>query len=617
MVILSYTGEVFMEFNPIEYAPMHQDEQIAILVAWPYANGPRHLGHGAALVPGDILARYFRSSGANVLMVSGTDEHGTPNVIAAEQANTDPATFVQNVNEIIRNDFEALGMSFDWFTRTSTECHQEVAQDLFKKLVDGGFIEKGSMLGAFDSLTSQALPDRYVEGDCPGCGTGSRGDQCEGCNTLLDPQDLINPVSKVTGNPVTFKDTEHYFLMLDKLAPKVRNWLQENEQLRPNARALSLAMTEDLRPRAITRDMSWGIPLPEGYELSEDNDKVLYVWFEAVIGYLSASIEWSEKTQNSEEWKNWWFNDSSKHYYVMGKDNVPFHTIIWPAIIAGAKDSGYPNLHYPDTIASTEYLTFKNDKFSSSRGNVLYIEDLTQLVGPDALRYYLIAGGPETHDVSFSTNELIRRTNGELIAKWGNLVSRTLSLLDKQCDGALPRVNAEDFSEEDVKLFSIIDQAYSTVGKNIAETKFAAALRDTMNVAATVNKYIYDQEPWKLIKVNPEAASKTLYVAATAIQNIAVLLSPFLPHSSQEVYRQLGNNGTIAGMPHSTASNTDNLSYALTGDYYETKNSWSFTFAKPGQTIAKDRNHLFHKLDEAVLEEALEAILKARQASSK
>lgn len=598
-------------FMPMEFVGLN--EKIGIFVAWPYANGPRHLGHGASLIPGDVLSRYYRSMGADVMMVSGTDEYGTPNAIAAESAHIDPYTYVTSTNEQIRDDFIGLGMSFDWFTRTTTDKHAEYSQEVFASLVEHGYIQKGEMLGAFDSLTDQALPDRYVEGGCPHCSAQSRGDQCEECTTLLDPSDLLNPVSKITGNNVEFRNVEHYFLMLDKLAPALGQWLDGHKSLRANAKTVSQEMAKQLRPRAITRDMEWGVPLPAGYELGDK--KVMYVWFEAVIGYVSASIEWARecRDQNGEAWKQWWFNDDAEHYYVMGKDNVPFHTIVWPAIIKGLQNAGYEGMHMPDNIASTEYLMFKEGKLSSSRGNTVYVTDMLSLVGPDALRYYLLSAGPETSDVAFSFDQLTRRVNDELIAKWGNLVGRTFNLIRKNHQGTIPSIDLTSLSDIDVELLESIKGGYASIGGLLESSKFSQALKQFMMLAGKVNKYLYDAEPWKTVKQDKDAADRALYVTVTSIQNLATMAAPFMPHSSQVVYERLGFEGNLASQPHNAVSAYGQDIHVLTGDYEDNKSRWYFTIAPMGQQLSAETSHLFQKLDEEKLILDFEAIALKRQ----
>lgn len=590
-------------------------QKIGVFVAWPYSNGPRHLGHGASLVPGDVIARYHRSMGNDVLMVSGTDEYGTPNMIAAEQAGLPPQDYVDRTSEQIREDFIDLGMSFDWFSRTTSTEHATTAQRFFSKLVDEGYIDKGTMLGAFDQETGQALPDRYVEGGCPHCQASSRGDQCDNCSNLLEPTELINPVSKITNNPVEFLETEHYFLRLDKLAGDVIGWLEHNDNLRPNAKSSSIDMARHLRPRAITRDMNWGIPIPEGYELDGADEKVLYVWFEAVTGYLSASIEWAEHTGDPDRWKEWWQNSKAQNFYAMGKDNVPFHTLIWPAMIAAANKSGFSDgeLRQPDVIASTEYLTFNEEKLSSSRGNVVYIRDLLEMVGPDAMRYYFIAAGPETRDTNFSFHELSRRINDELIAKWGNLVSRSSALIQKNHDGKIPEVGLESLDKGDVELLDKVNDAYSEIGALLNGAKFSAALKKALETATLVNKYIFDTEPWEVVKINHLQADKNMFVVMTAIQNINTILSPFLPHASQKVHEMFGNDHELTSQPVSKLIDTVNNFSVLTGDYRTNQRHWSFALAKGGQKIGTIDGHLFKKVKESELIDQFEAIAVRRK----
>lgn len=591
-----------------------ESKKVAVFVAWPYANGPRHIGHGASLLPGDILARYHRSVGDDVLMVSGTDEFGTPNVIAAEKADQSPEEFVTQINEVIRQDFTELGMSFDWFTRTTSPEHITNAQHLFSELVAAEYIEKGTMLGAFDSQTNQALPDRYVEGTCPFCGATSRGDQCDNCSNLLEPKDLIKPVSKITGNEVLLKDTEHYFLMLDKLSGELMEWLNKTDALRPNAKAFSIDRASELRPRAITRDMSWGVPLPKGFELEGDNEKVLYVWFEAVIGYVSASMEWAKEQGDPERWKEWWQDNYSRHFYAMGKDNVPFHTMIWPSMIIGANHTNYTDgqLHQPDVIASTENLNFNDSKLSTSRNNVAYIRDLLAIVSPDALRFYLVAAGPETKDVNFSFHELARRVNDELIAKWGNLVSRSVSLIAKNHNGRIPDIAPQQLGDTEHELLSEIAHTYDTVGKHISEAKFSSALKQVLDASSIVNKYIYENEPWKQAKIDPASAETTMYTVMTAIQNINVMMSPFIPHASQKVHEIFNNTDSLASQPYSLPLDENPDFSVLTGDYSSNTNRWHFTYATPNTPISGAAKHLFEKLDSTELEQAFQTITANR-----
>lgn len=569
-------------------------EKVGIFVAWPYANGPRHVGHGAALVPADVVARYERSRGADVLMVSGTDEYGTPNMIAAEKKGMSTEDFVAMTSEVIRNDFVSLGMSYDWFTHTTSPNHAEVARNFFANLVDSGYISLGSMNGSFDSVTGQALPDRYVEGTCPICGAeDARGDQCDNCTSLLDPTDLIKPYSALTKNPIEFRPTEHYFLNLDKLRPDVEAFIENNPNLRTEAKTLSKSLVSELRPRAITRDLPWGIPLPEGYELKSGESRVLYVWFEAVIGYLSAAIEWAKNTGDPEAWKGWWRDGGSKNYYFMGKDNVPFHTIIWPALIS-AKNydvrEGEVTLKKPDVIASTGNLNFGGAKFSTSRGNVAYIKDMLKVVGPDALRYYLIAAGPENKDSNFTIDELVQRYNSELLAKWGNLVSRVTNLIDRDFGGIVPV--AENPSNEDRALIEQVQDSYGKVGTLIEKGKLSAALKAVVDSIASANKYIVDEKPWDESVLASGRAKEVIGTLAIFIENANKLMYPFVPHASQRVYEAFGGEGTIAPMPrHAESSSQQGV---LTGDY-ERGATWQFSTEWQGRQLTDGKATIFNK----------------------
>ena len=563
---------------------------IGIFVAWPYANGPRHVGHGAALVPADVVARYERGRGAEVLMVSGTDEYGTPNTIAAEKQGMSTKEFVEMTSSIIRNDFIGLGMSYDWFTHTTSPNHAEVAQNFFANLVDSGYISTDMMNGSFDSLTSQALPDRYVEGTCPICGAlDARGDQCDSCTSLLDPTELVNPYSSITKNPVEFRPTEHYFLNLDMLRDEVKEFIDNNPNLRTEAKTLSKSLVSELRPRAITRDLSWGIPLPKGYELKSGENRVLYVWFEAVIGYLSASIEWAEQQGDPNAWKDWWKEGESKSYYFMGKDNVPFHTIIWPALISAKNHNireGEVKLKKPDVIASTANLNLGGQKFSTSRGNVAYIKDMLKVVGPDALRYYLIAAGPENKDSNFTIEELVQRYNSELLAKWGNLVSRVTNLIQRDYNGIVPDLKTNNI--EDQNLLESIRNTYDKSGKLIENGKLSASLREVMNCIALANKYIVDEKPWESAAIENGRAKQVIATLSIFIENANKLLCPFIPHASQRVSNAFGSDDIISPMPIEGQNQFGQG--ILTGNYskgvvWEYSQNWQGNKLKTGKAV--------------------------------
>src|SRR3954452_1711583 len=413
---------------------------ILTAVAWPYANGPRHIGHVAGFgVPSDVFSRYQRLAGNNVLMVSGTDEHGTPILVQADNEGVPPRELADRYNRVIAEDLQQLGLSYDLFTRTTTRNHYAVTQELFRTLHRNGYMIERTTKGAISPSTGRTLPDRYIEGTCPICGyDGARGDQCDNCGNQLDPDQLIKPHSRINGETPEFIETEHFFLDLPALADALGSWLQTRTDWRPNVLRFSLNLLDDLKPRAMTRDIDWGIPVPlPGWQ--ENPNKRLYVWFDAVIGYLSASIEWARRTGDPEAWRQWWNDPAAVSNYFMGKDNITFHAQIWPAELlgyAGRGDKGgepgvYGELNLPTEVVSSEFLTMEGKQFSSSRGVVIYVRDVLARYQPDALRYFIAVAGPENQDTDFTWSEFVRRTNDELVAGWGNLVNRTANLIAK------------------------------------------------------------------------------------------------------------------------------------------------------------------------------------------
>src|SRR5262252_143794 len=399
-------------------------------VAWPYANGPRHIGHVSGFgVPSDVFSRYMRMAGHDVLMVSGTDEHGTPILVQAEREGVSPRELADRYNRMIVEDLQALGLSYDLFTRTTTRNHYAVAQELFRGVHANGYMIAEVTQGAISPSTGRTLPDRYIEGTCPICGYDSaRGDQCDNCGNQLDPTDLIHPRSRINGETPKFVETEHYFLDLPAFANALGTWLQSKSgQWRPNVLKFALNLLDDLKPRAVTRDLDWGVPIPlDGWR--DRRDKRIYVWFDAVIGYLSASIEWARRSRDADAWRAWWQEPDALGYYFMGKDNIVFHSEIWPAMLLGyagqGAKGGQPGslgaLNLPAEVVSSEYLTMEGRKFSSSRAVVIYVRDFLSRYDVDALRYYVAVAGPENQDTDFTWSEFIRRNNDELVANWGN-----------------------------------------------------------------------------------------------------------------------------------------------------------------------------------------------------
>jgi methionyl-tRNA synthetase len=589
-------------------------ERILVAVAWPYASGPRHLGHVAGFgVPADIFARYQRLKGNDVLMISGTDEHGTPITIAADKEGMSPKELADRYNRIIGDDLYNLGLSYDLFTRTTTRNHYRVTQDLFKTLYDKGYIIRQTTMGAFASSTGRALPDRYIEGTCPICGYGeARGDQCDNCGSQLDPIDLIDPRSKIDGSPPVFKETEHFFLDLPAFAEQLADWIRAQEHWRTNVRTFSLNLLKDLKARAITRDLEWGVPIPLP-EFADREDKKIYVWFDAVIGYLSASVEWAHNRGTPDAWRDWWQNPDARHYYFMGKDNIVFHTVIWPGMLmgygnggvvgGGAVDPACPLLELPYNIVSSEFLTMEGRKFSSSRGIVIYVNEFLSRYDPDPLRYFLTIAGPENQDTDFTWAEFVRRNNDELVATWGNLVNRTLTNVYRNFQ-SVPQPGA--LAQTDLKLIEDVERGFGTVGELLDAARFKAALTEVMRLAMQVNTYLSEQEPWKVIKSDRERAATMLYAALRCVDNLKVMLTPFLPFTSQQLHEMLGYEGYIAGPLefHDYTEADGSTHRGLTGDYSSWVGRWQPSSLSVGQALREPRP-LFKKLDESVIAEEL------------
>jgi methionyl-tRNA synthetase len=593
-----------------------EPERILVAVAWPYASGPRHIGHVAGFgVPADIFARYHRLKGNDVLMVSGTDEHGTPVMVAADKAGITPRELADRFNEVIRDDLRNLGLSYDLFTRTTTRNHYRVVQDLFRTLHDKGFIVEHTTLGAFSAVTGHTLPDRYIEGTCPHCGYGeARGDQCDNCGRQLDPTDLIDPRSRMDGQPPVFRETEHLFLDLPAFAERLSGWIEAQAHWRPNVRAFSLNLVKELKPRAITRDLDWGVPIPvPGY--AERDDKKIYVWFDAVIGYLSASVEWAANRGTPDAWREWWQDAGARHYYFMGKDNIVFHSVIWPSMLLGYGEGGEVGagrgpLQVPYDIVSSEFLTMEGKKFSSSRGVVIFVNDFLSRYNPDPLRYFLTIAGPETQDTNFTWSEFVRRNNDELVANWGNLVNRTLTNVYRNF-GAVPEQG--ELTAADRAVIASVETGFETIGGLIESARFKAGLGEAMRLASHVNQYASEQAPWATISTDRERAATVLHVALRCIDNLKTLLTPFLPFSCQTLHELLGHEGNLAGpleYRHETEDD-ESVHTVLTGDYATWIGRWRPSALPAGQRLREPRP-LFPKLDaERVVAEEL-ARMEAR-----
>jgi methionyl-tRNA synthetase len=549
-------------------------------------------------VPADVLARFERMRGSLVLMASGTDEHGTPITYEADKQGIPPREFVDRNNELILEDLRRLGMTYDIFTRTTTANHYRVTQELFLKLYEKGYLVKQKQMGAFDPASGRTLPDRYIEGKCPICGyPEARGDQCDNCGNQLDPIDLINPHQRGSDAPVEFRETEHFFFDLPRFGEQLKEWIERHDDWRPNVRKYSLEFVSNLKPRAITRDLDWGVPVPlPGWR--DNPHKKIYVWFDAVIGYLSASIEWAVQRGEPEAWTDWWHNSESTHYYVMGKDNITFHTVMWPAILMGASDPDRP-YHLPDEIVASEHLHMQGAKLSTSRGNVIYVKDVLDRYDPDALRYYLMSAGPENRDSDFTWSEFVRRNNDELVATWGNLVHRTLVNAHRNF-GAVPQPGA--LTAGDQALIKEVEDALDAVAAQLEQARFQSSLKHAMAMAAKVNVYLGTEQPWHTIKTDRERAGTVLYVALRCVDNLKTMLTPFVPFSAQRLHAMLGYDDVIAPQPEVRTFAEDGAAHkVLTGDYAHT-DRWAPSQLEPGRKLPTPEP-LFKRLDEVVTEE--------------
>jgi len=516
--------------------PENTPERIFVAVAWPYANGPLHLGHIAGCyLSADIFARYHRFKGNEVLMVSGSDTHGTPITIRADEEGITPQEVVERYHAMFLEAWQKLGITFDLFTHTNTDNHEEVVHRVFKSLLEKGYIYTGNMLLAYCAQCDRYLPDRYVEGTCPHCGNlRARGDQCDACGRTLDPQELVNPRCSICGATPEFRESEHFFLKLSAFEKPLLEWVEKQDHWRNNVKNFTRQFLRDgLKDRAISRDLSWGVPLPvDGYE-----SKRIYVWFEAVIGYLSAAAEWAGQTGGN--WEDFWKDPATKSYYFIGKDNIPFHSIIWPAIIL-AYDEG---LNLPYDVPANEFLSLENQKFSTSQNWAVWVPDYLERYDPDPLRYLLSINMPESGDANFSWSEFVRRNNEELVATYGNLVNRVLSFTYRNFDGKVPGVQSLD--EVDQGLLRAARETMDSVDENLYHCRFKAAIGQAFGLAQEANRYLDTKAPWKTIKEDRDQAGASLTVAMQAINCLKTILYPFMPFSSQKVHEFLGFDGPV------------------------------------------------------------------------
>lgn len=580
---------------------MKQKRKILVGVAWPYANGEQHIGHIAgAYLPPDIFARYQRMCGADVLMVSGSDSHGTPITVRAEEEGLNPAEIVNRFHAQFVESYMKLGLTFDLFTHTDTQNHWEVTQEFFSSHLGKGYIYQGTQEQLYDSQASRFLPDRYVEGRCPFCDAEeARGDQCDACGQTYDAVKLKSPRSRITGSTdLEIRQTEHFFLDLAKLQDRLLSWLQDGKShWRSNVIHFARTQVEqiELRGRPITRDMDWGVSIP----LPDTDGKCIYVWYDAVIGYVSAAKEWAHLENDPEAWRQWWdvqTNSSARIYNFIGKDNIPFHAMMWPAMLMA-----HEGMNLPYDVPSNEYLNMYGRKFSKSQGHIIGILDVLQRYEPDSWRYALTAIAPESSDVDFTWDDFVERVNNELVANWGNLVNRVLGFAYKRWDGIVPEPG--EFEARDEAFLDEVKEGFRTVGALYEQVKLKAAMNEARKLSQRANQYVHDTEPWKTVKKNPQRAATSVYVAIQAIDWLKMLWAPILPHTSQRLHEYLGYNTALFGRQYTQNIEDERGTHlVLRYDHSGATGKWEPGTLRPGQGLLKPEP-LFLKLEEGVAEQ--------------
>lgn len=581
--------------------------KILVGVAWPYPNGEKHIGQIAgAYLPPDIFARFQRMRGHEVLMVSGSDTHGTPITLIAEEQGVAPMEIVEKYHTMFVEGCLAMGLTFDLYTHTDTQVHWDTTQEMFLRHLETGYIYKDFQDHLFDPGAGRFLPDRYVEGNCPYCGyEGARGDQCDHCGRLYDALELRNPRSKLTGNTeLEVRSTEHFYLDMAKMNQPLLAWIdQGKEHWRPNVLNFTrsqLALHE-LRGRAITRDIDWGITIPvEGYD-----DKRIYVWYDAVIGYLSAAREWAHLVGDDPAWRQFWDADvapDSRIYNFIGKDNIPFHTIIWPGMLIGYS-AGDSRLNLPYDVPASEYLNLGGEQFSTSRGRVIGFNTVLEAFQADAWRYVLTALAPEGNDVEFTWDDFIERVNNELVANFGNLVNRVVGFAGKRFDGAIPHPGELD--EVDKALLADVRAGFVSVAERYDAVQLRAALVECRRLSQRVNQYLNEKAPWTMIGTDPAGAATAVWVALQAIDWLKTLWSPILPHAAQQVHSMLGADTALFGTQY-TQLVADERGEHLVLRYDHTGSTGTWTPSElPGGRPLGEVHPLFEKLDPDIVAERM------------
>jgi methionyl-tRNA synthetase len=593
-------------------------ENILIAIAWPYSNAEIHVGNiTGSHLPGDIVARYHRLKGDNVLMVSGTDSHGTPVVIAADKEGKPVEEVYKKYHNGFLELFQKAGISYDLFTTTHTANHFKVSQSIFLALQKNGYLFKQFSKQWYSPSANKFLPDRYVEGTCYICGfEGARSDQCDNCGNVLEPEKLLNPRAKTGDGSLELRETEHFYLDLSKLEPEVKGFLQERSpHMRETVLGESLGKIEldGLKPRPITRDLDWGIPVPvieKGWE-----DKKLYVWFEAVIGYLSAAIEWSQLQGQNNSWRDWWAAPGARQFYFIGKDNIFFHTSMWPAELMGmgeqfmeifAEEKGI-KLSLPYDVPANQFMNLEGKKISGSRNWAVWGLDFLTRYDPDALRYYLTINMPENKDSDWDWHEFVARNNNELVATWGNLANRVLAFSYKNWDGHIPEIGSAGsdltlLRPADRSLLELIENGFDIVGRELDAVRLRSALSEAMKLATAVNVYLDVNAPWTVIKTDKESAAKTVYTSLRAIDSLKVIFAPFLPFTSERLHKFFGYETELFGQQF-TETVKDSLGEHTVLRYKADAGiQWKPSELKPGKLLNQP-SPLYKKLEEGVVNE--------------
>ena len=514
-------------------------EKIIVTSALPYANGPIHLGHlSGAYLPADIYVRYQRLKGADIIYICGSDEHGVPITITADEENVSPKIIIDRFHNLNKEAFEKFGMDFDIYGRTSLPVHHKTAQGFFKNFYDQGLLNEKKTLQFYDRKVKKFLPDRYVEGTCPKCGyEEARSDECEKCGSLYAPTELINPKSKITGETPILKETSHWYFPLGKFQKRLEKYITEHNDKyhwKPNVLNYCMGWFKDgLKDRAVTRDLDWGVKVP----LENAKGKVLYVWFEAVLGYISATKELSEKRGNPELWKDYWLDESTRYVAFIGKDNIVFHTIIFPAMLMAWNDASEEKFVLPQNVPANEFLNFEGKKFSKSRGWGIDVIDFLKEFPPDPLRYTLAANLPETKDTDFYFKEFQAKNNNELADILGNFVNRTFIFAKKHFENRVPEKN--NLSGIDQEMLKVLETIPKKIGDLIERYKIKDAVFEMMNLARTGNKYFNDSQPWITIKNNKQQCANTINICLQTIFSLAEFMQPVIPFTSVKIFKML------------------------------------------------------------------------------